>query len=93
MGLLRACADAVLIGAGTLRVHTDELWTPDRAFPPAAEDYAKPRRLLKRDREPRRVVGTRSADLDPEQRALQEGALVVTSSASMPRLRARLPES
>src|SRR5512141_2287638 len=28
MGLLRACADAVMIGAGTLRAAPASLWTP-----------------------------------------------------------------
>ena len=41
MGLLRACADAVLIGAGTLRVAPDDLWTADAIFPAAKDLYAR----------------------------------------------------
>ena len=41
MGLLRACADAVLIGAGTLRASPDDLWTADAIHPRSAELYAR----------------------------------------------------
>src|SRR5216684_7319202 len=36
MGLLRACADAVLIGAGTLRGTPGHVWTPAHVFPDLA---------------------------------------------------------
>jgi riboflavin biosynthesis pyrimidine reductase len=45
MGLLRACADAVLIGAGTLRVAAGDLWTADAIFPAAKDLYARVGRL------------------------------------------------
>ncbi|WP_079148010.1 dihydrofolate reductase family protein [Streptomyces agglomeratus] len=48
MGLLRACADAVLIGAGTLRATPRHLWTPDHVCPQAAPDFRELRRSLKR---------------------------------------------
>ena len=32
MGLLRACADVVLIGAGTLRATPGHLWTPGHVW-------------------------------------------------------------
>ncbi|MDQ6691433.1 MAG: hypothetical protein M3Z13_01575, partial [Candidatus Dormibacteraeota bacterium] len=35
MGLLRAFADVVLIGAGTLRAEQEHVWSPDRVYPPA----------------------------------------------------------
>jgi len=41
MGLLRSCADAVLIGAGTLRVAANDLWTADAIFPDAKDLYAR----------------------------------------------------
>ncbi len=46
MGLLRACSDAVVIGAGTLSASPRSLWTPARAFPDAAEAFAELRRRL-----------------------------------------------
>lgn len=48
MGLLRACADAVVIGAGTLRAAPDSVWTPAFIFPDAARDFAALRRDLGR---------------------------------------------
>src|SRR6185312_8908767 len=48
MGLLRACADAVLIGAGTLRAAPGDLWTADAIFPGAAGLYARVGKLRPR---------------------------------------------
>src|SRR5438093_697676 len=45
MGLLRACADALLVGAGTLQGSPRTLWTAEHAYPPAAALYAELRRL------------------------------------------------
>ena len=40
MGLLRAVADAVVIGAGTLRASSQEhVWTADYIYPPLADAY------------------------------------------------------
>jgi hypothetical protein len=36
MGLLRACADAVIVGAGTLRKTPRALWHADAIYPEAA---------------------------------------------------------
>ena len=37
MGLLRACADAVVLGAGTLRATPGHLWTPAHVYPALAD--------------------------------------------------------
>ena len=44
MGLLRACADVVLIGAGTLRATPGHRWTPAYVCPAAADGYDALRR-------------------------------------------------
>jgi riboflavin biosynthesis pyrimidine reductase len=93
MGLLRACADAILIGAGTLRAAPDSLWTPAFIFPDSAAEFAQLRRGLGREAEPQLVILTASGQLDPDHRALEAGALVVTTSAGATRLRNRLPRS
>ncbi|MDX6515770.1 MAG: hypothetical protein QOH73_1436, partial [Gaiellaceae bacterium] len=41
MGLLRASADAVLIGSGTLAGSPRALWRAEGAFPPGAEAFAR----------------------------------------------------
>ncbi len=43
LGLLRACADVVLLGAGTLHAHPETVWTGQRAYP-AADAFAELRR-------------------------------------------------
>jgi riboflavin biosynthesis pyrimidine reductase len=86
MGLLRFLADAVLIGAGTLRADRGHLWSAGYIDRERAADY----RALGRE-EPRLVVVTASGDLDPTERALQAGALVLTTESGAGRLRGRLP--
>jgi riboflavin biosynthesis pyrimidine reductase len=89
MGLLRACADAVLIGAGTMRAAPGDLWFPESIFPEAAELFAELRRKLGLPPRPRLYVVTGSGDLDPAAPALAQGAIVVTT----PRGAARLPSA
>lgn len=92
MGLLRAFADAVLVGAGTVRAEGGRaLWTPEFIFPAAADAFRELRRTLKREPSPRLVIVSARGDLDPSDRALQTGALVLTTEASANGLRARLP--
>jgi riboflavin biosynthesis pyrimidine reductase len=94
MGLLRAFADAVLVGAGTFRAEGGKaLWTPDYIFPAAAEAFADLRRALKRKQTPRLVIVAGSDDLDPSERALEIGALVLTTTASAQRLGTILPKA
>ncbi len=94
MGLLRAFADAVLVGAGTYRAEGGKaLWTPEYIFPAAGEAFAALRQSLRRQKAPRLVIVTARGDLDPSQRALQVGALVLTTMAAAPRLRKTLPQA
>jgi riboflavin biosynthesis pyrimidine reductase len=76
MGLLRACADAVLIGAGTLRAAPRDLWFPESIFPDAAKLYASLRRALGLSARPRLYVVSGSGRVDPAHPALAEGALL-----------------
>ncbi|HET7787464.1 MAG TPA: dihydrofolate reductase family protein [Myxococcales bacterium] len=76
MGLLRACADAVLIGAGTLRAGPRDLWFPESAFPSAAPLYAAVRTALGLSPRPRLYVVSGSGRVDPAHPALVEGALI-----------------
>jgi len=76
MGLLRACADAVLIGAGTLRAAPHDLWFPESIFPAAAALYTELRRKLGLSPRPRLYVVSGSGNLDPAHPALAEGAVL-----------------
>ena len=93
MGLLRACADAVLIGAGTLRAAPRSLWTPAYIYPDAAAEFAELRKGLGRAVMPRLVVLTARGELDPHHPALEVGALVLTTSLGATKLGDRLPGS
>jgi riboflavin biosynthesis pyrimidine reductase len=90
MGLLRASADIVLVGAGTLRAEPEHRWTPEFVFPPAAEDYMRLRTALHLGAEPRLAVLTSSGDVDAEIPALQ-GAMVLTTRSGVERLERRGP--
>lgn len=92
MGLLRAYADAVVVGAGTVRAEGGRaLWTPEFIFPSAAGGYRALRQALTREPTPRLVIVSARGDLDPALRALQVGALVVTTKQAAARLRKALP--
>jgi riboflavin biosynthesis pyrimidine reductase len=93
MGLLRACADAVLIGAGTLRAAPGSRWTPADASPDDASEFAELRRRLGRVDEPRLVVLTARGEIDPAHPGLSSGALVLTTERGAASLGPRLPPS
>ena len=94
MGLLRAFADAVLVGAGTVRAEGRRaMWTPEFVFPVATDAFAALRRALRRQKAPRLVIVTARGELDPSHQALQGGALVLTTAAAAARLRKTLPKA
>jgi riboflavin biosynthesis pyrimidine reductase len=86
MALLRDLSDAVVVGAGTLRADRGHLWTAAYVDRERAEAH----RALGRP-DPRLVVVSASGALDPRERALQAGALVLTTGAGAARLAGRLP--
>src|SRR2546422_1336745 len=86
MGLLRSLADAVLVGAGTLRAEGGQPWTPRWISPDHADAYAS----LDRP-DPLLVVVTASGELDPGEPAFETATLVVATTAGAARLRGRLP--
>ncbi len=91
MGLLRACADAVVIGAGTMRATPGHLWTPAHVFPDLAVEFAALRKTLDLSAEPRLVLLTATGDLDFKHPALVNGAIVLTTKAVARQIASRLP--
>jgi riboflavin biosynthesis pyrimidine reductase len=91
MGLLRASADAVLVGAGTMRSAPRTQWTAEHAYPPAAPLFGELRRSRGRSPRPELAVLSGSGSVDPRHPALEEGAVVLTSGRGATRLRRRLP--
>jgi riboflavin biosynthesis pyrimidine reductase len=93
MGLLRACADAVLIGAGTLRATPGHLWTPAHVYPELATEFLALRSALGRSTEPQLVVVTSSGKLDASHPALVKGAIVMTTLDGAKAIGNRLPKT
>ncbi len=95
MGLLRACADAVLFGAGTLNGSPRSLWTAEHAYLPAASLYAELRRVREQRPEPTLAIvsGSGSGRIDAHHPALAERTLVLTREQGAARLGDRLPRS
>lgn len=93
MGLLRACADAVMVGAGTLHATPGHQWTPEHIFPELAAPFAELRSTLGRKPRPRLVILTASGNLDVSHTAMVAGATVVTTVRGAAQLKPRLPDS
>ncbi|MEO8674095.1 MAG: dihydrofolate reductase family protein [Casimicrobiaceae bacterium] len=64
MGLLRAVADAIVIGSGTLRADRRHVWTADAIFPSLADDYRRLRAALGMRETPLNVIVSGSGDID-----------------------------
>src|SRR5260370_39593960 len=77
MGLLRACAGAVLIGAGTLRAAPEDLWYPDHVYPDAAPLYAQLRQRLGLLQRPRLFVLSGAGSVVESHPALPARRIVV----------------
>jgi riboflavin biosynthesis pyrimidine reductase len=91
MGLLRAFADAVLIGSGVLRASPRGTWRPEKVYPPAAEAFAELRRARESSERPEIAVLSGRGAVDPAHPLFQAGAVVLTSTAGAERLAGRLP--
>jgi riboflavin biosynthesis pyrimidine reductase len=96
MGLLRACADAVVSGAGTLNENPDSLWTPESVYSPADPAYAALRRALDLPREPTAVIVTGDGEVDRDAAIFgrpELPALILTTEAGARRLAGLPPGS
>jgi riboflavin biosynthesis pyrimidine reductase len=91
MGLLRALADVVLVGTGTMLASPQGTWRPERVYPPAAEAYAELRRARGRGERPAVAIVTSGASFDPAHPIVASGALVLTTERAAPELRAVVP--
>lgn len=93
MGLLRARADAVIFGSGSLSIDSGHLRTPAYIYPPFADAFDDMRRRLGRtERFPISVVVSASGQIDfdePTFHAPGLRALVATTAIGAARLAAR----
>ena len=93
MGLLRAFADAVLLGAGTLRATPGHHWTPEHIYPDMTLPFADLRLNLGRKPSPRLVLLTAAGNVEVSHPAVVGGATIVTTAAGAAHLTDRLPDS
>ena len=97
MGLLRAIADVIIVGAGTLSADRHHIWTADGVFPDLADEYRRLRAALGKRGPPLNVVVSGSGRLDLSLPVFTAGtvrALVVTTTHGANRLRTQeVPDS
>jgi riboflavin biosynthesis pyrimidine reductase len=92
MGMLRCCADAVLLGAGTFRKSSGHLWQADRIYPPAAALFAEARQRLGLREQPLLALLTASGEIDVNEPAV-ENAWLFTTAKGAAKLEGKLPPS
>ena len=97
MGLLRAVADTVIVGAGTLRSVPGHLWTADYIYPDLAYIYKDVRTAMGKSGPPLNVIVTASGEIDLQLRVFTSGeapVLIVTTTKAADRIREhQLPSS
>ena len=90
MGLLRAIADVIVIGSGTLSADRRHVWTAAAIFPELADDYLRLSQALGKSGTPLNVIVSGSGEIDLRLPVFASGnvpALIVTTSAGAKRLR------
>jgi riboflavin biosynthesis pyrimidine reductase len=77
MGILRSAADAVIVGAGTLRSVPRHLWTAEHIFPALAGPYRQLRAALRKIDSPLNVIVTGRGGIDPDLPVFRSGLVKV----------------
>ncbi len=91
MGTLRAFADVVLVGAGTLLASPNGRWRPEGVYPEGKDAFAKLRAQLGKPERPSVAVVTSGASLDLAHPVLAE-AVVLTTERGAAQLAGSLPD-
>ena len=89
MGLLRASADAVIVGAGTLRSVPNHCWTAEYIYPPQAFAYHTLRIMMGKPEPPLTVIVTARGEINLDFPVFQSGkgpVLIVTTAAGFKRI-------
>ena len=97
MGLLRAIADVVIIGSGTLGADRRHVWTAGAIYPELADEYRRLSKALGKRGAPLNVIVSGSGEIDLGLPVFASGkvpALIVTTTAGAKRLRKqKVPDS
>jgi riboflavin biosynthesis pyrimidine reductase len=90
MGLLRAIADVVIIGSGTLGADRRHVWTAGAIFPELADEYRRLSQALGKPEAPLNVIVSGSGEIDLRLPVFASGkvpAMIITTTAGAKRLR------
>jgi riboflavin biosynthesis pyrimidine reductase len=96
MGLLRVVADAVIVGAGTLRASSQILWIAEQTYRPLADVYRSFRSALGKPQPPLNVIVTARGEVDLGLPVFQSGlvpVLIVTTTKGARQIRSQHPSS
>jgi riboflavin biosynthesis pyrimidine reductase len=96
MGLMRARADAIMVGAATLRVDPRHIWTAEQIYPDDAAAFTALRKVEQRAPTPLQVFVSGSGELPPDLAAFERAdlhAIIATTSAGAARARRSLPHT
>lgn len=95
MGLLRAVADVVIVGSGTLAADTQQIWTPEAICPELAREYRQLRKALGNSGPPINVIASGSGSLNLRLPVFSSGkvqVVIITTTAGAERLaKQRIP--
>lgn len=96
MGLLRAVADVVIVGSGTLAADSQQVWTPEGICPELAPEYGQLRKALGKSGPPLNVIVSGSGSLNLRLPVFSSGqvpVMVITTSAGAKQLaKQRIPD-
>jgi riboflavin biosynthesis pyrimidine reductase len=84
MGMLRSVADAVVLGAGTLRADTTHIWTAAHISPALTDAYRAFRDALGKSGPPLNVIVTATGNLDTTLPVFQSGEVPVLVVTTLP---------
>ena len=93
LALMRACADVVLVGAGTLAASPNGTWRVDKAYPAGAEAFAELRASRGLPAQPLVAVVTSGITFAPSHQVLEAGAIVLTTETAAPGIAEAVPEA
>jgi riboflavin biosynthesis pyrimidine reductase len=93
LALLRACADVVLVGAGTLAASPTGTWRVDKAYPEAADTFAELRAARGLAAQPRVAIVTSGTSFSPSHPVLEADAIVLTTESAAAGVAETAPEA
>lgn len=97
MGLLRAAADAVIVGSGTLAADPEHLWTPQAICPELADEYRRLAHAMAKPRAALNVIVSAEGSVNLRLPVFTSGkvaAMIITTQRGAKRLcRQRVPDA